>query len=188
MSEHKKNMTKILILGLDNSGKTSILLSIQQKTNLLTYYSLKPTTGINIVNLEKEGTTYNIWEFGGQEQYREEYLKNLKKYMQEAKKFIYVIDVQDINRYDLALQYFKNIFTVLKSEPEIQISVFLHKYDPDLEKQEEYSFKKISNRLIKKISDIIPPDFNYYIFKTTIYTVFEKSLLESVADDFISIL
>ena len=49
-----KNVAKILIMGLDNSGKTSILLSLQKKVNLLTYYSLKPTKGINIVKRDVE--------------------------------------------------------------------------------------------------------------------------------------
>ena len=39
---------KILVLGLDNSGKTSIVLALKGNENLLSYYSLKPTKGIQI--------------------------------------------------------------------------------------------------------------------------------------------
>ena len=115
-------------MGLDNSGKTSILLSLQKKVNLLSYYSLKPTPGVNIVTIEKQDTRFHIWELGGQQQYRDEYLQNLEKYIQEANKFIYVIDVQDTNRYEMALQYFTDIFKLIKqgNRKKLQLSIFLH--------------------------------------------------------------
>jgi small GTP-binding protein len=175
----EKAMNKILIMGLDNSGKTSILLSLQKKTNLLSFYSLKPTPGINIVTIEDEKSIYTIWEFGGQEKYRSGYLLDLKKYTQEANKVIYVIDVQDVDRYDQALQYFKSIFELL--DDQIELVIFLHKFDPHLEKEENFSYKKISSRLIDKIGQIIPSGFSYGIFKTTIYTIFEQNLLEYVS-------
>ena len=177
-------------MGLDNSGKTSILLSLQHEMNLLSYYSLKPTPGLNIVTIDKEDTKFLIWELGGQQQYRDEYLDNLEKYIQETKKFIYVIDVQDIDRYETALKYFADILKLMSTEDmkNIQLSIFLHKFDPGLDKKPEFSYRKISTRLIDKISNIIPTDINYYIFKTTIYTVFEKKLLESVADEIFTLL
>ncbi|MFX1295033.1 MAG: ADP-ribosylation factor-like protein [Promethearchaeota archaeon] len=185
-----KKVAKILIMGLDNSGKTSILLSLQKEVNLLSYYSLKPTPGINIVTIEKQDTRFHIWEFGGQEQFREDYLQNLGKYIQKANKFIYVIDVQDIDRYEIALQYFAALLKLIKNEDRktIQLSIFLHKFDPGLEENKKFSFKTISQKLINKISDIIPSSVSYNIFKTTIYTVFEKTLLESVSDEFFSLL
>ncbi|MHA1265984.1 MAG: ADP-ribosylation factor-like protein [Candidatus Helarchaeota archaeon] len=186
----EKKIAKIVIMGLENSGKTSILLSLQQKVNLLTYYSLKPTPGVDIVTIDKNDIRFVIWECGGQEQYRKEYLQNLEKYVQQSKKFIYVIDVQDIDRYEAALKYFSDIIRLMKKEDikNMQLSIFLHKFDPGLEKDPRFSYKKISTRLINKISNIIPPDINYYIFKTTIYTVFEKKLLESVSDEIFTIL
>ncbi|MHA1129745.1 MAG: ADP-ribosylation factor-like protein [Candidatus Helarchaeota archaeon] len=179
ISSSQKELSKILIMGLDNSGKTSILLSFQKETNLLSYFSLKPTPGINIITVEDSESVYHIWEFGGQSQYREEYLQNLQKYTQEASKIIFVIDVQDINRYDLAVQYFESIFNLL--DEKIEVVIFLHKFDPHLEKNENFSYKKISTRLIDKISKIIPPGYSYGIYKTTIFTVFQKDLLEYVS-------
>lgn len=188
-----KKIAKILIMGLDNSGKTSIILSLQQrerKINLLTYYSLKPTPGVNLVTIDKQNTRFHIFEFGGQEQFRDEYLRNFQKYIQETNKFIYVIDVQDIDRYSKALEYFAEIFKLISDEDmeKMQLSIFLHKFDPGLDEDEEFSYKRISSRLIDRISNIIPSTINYNIFKSTIYTVFEKKLLESVSDEFFSIL
>lgn len=190
-----KKIAKILIMGLDNSGKTSILLSLQKsvnqkKINLLTYYSLKPTPGLNIVSIDKQDTRFNIWELGGQQQYRDEYLQDVEKYIQETSKFIYVIDVQDIDRYAEALQYFEDIFKHFNEQDrkKIQLSIFLHKFDPGLDEEPNFSYKTISTTLIDKISRMIPSDVNYNIFKTTIYTIFEKKLLESVSDEFFTIL
>ncbi|HUY00251.1 MAG TPA: ADP-ribosylation factor-like protein [Candidatus Deferrimicrobium sp.] len=172
-----KNIKKILLLGLDNSGKTSILLSLTRDTNLMSYYSLTPTKGLNIKNYSDGMTTFNLWDFGGQEQYRKEYLKNLQEYL-NADKIIFVIDVQDIERYDLAFAYLKEIVKVLqtiKNRPEV--SIFFHKFDPGLEKKEDFTEEKIHSRLIAKIKAIFPSDFPYEIFETTIYTIFQKKVV-----------
>ncbi|MHA1266081.1 MAG: ADP-ribosylation factor-like protein [Candidatus Helarchaeota archaeon] len=179
MTEGKaeKQRVKIVIIGLDNSGKTSILLSLQKHTNLLSYFSLKPTQGLDIVKIEDETKQYSIWELGGQEKYREGYLKNLKKYTMQADQIIFVIDVQDIPRYELALEYLSQVYDHLKDEP-IELSIFLHKFDPGLEEIEKFSTEQISKTLISRINSIISPDFNFKIYKTSIYTVFRKILLQ----------
>ncbi|MHA1130339.1 MAG: ADP-ribosylation factor-like protein [Candidatus Helarchaeota archaeon] len=64
-TDSDKTSTKIVIMGLDNSGKTSIVLSLSKDTNLLSYFSLKPTQGINISTLEENGLRFVIWDFGG---------------------------------------------------------------------------------------------------------------------------
>ncbi len=170
---------KILLLGLDNSGKTSILLSLKEDINIMSFYALKPTKGVNIEDIEFQNTTISIWDFGGQEQYREEYLRDFNKYAVKANKIIFVIDVQNRARYDLALNYLNDIVNLLEKEDiYIDISIFLHKYDPNLTKKKEFKdIDKIVNfEMIKNIKQIISSKFNYDIFKTTIYTVFEKYL------------
>jgi len=173
------NDVKILLLGLDNSGKTSIILSLGKTTNLLSYCSLKPTTGINIVNVKDRNTqtNFNIWDCGGQEKYRKDYLKDLSRHFSEVDKVIFVIDVQDIKRYDLALEYL-GLITEYVRDKEItaDFSIFLHKFDPGLENLKDFSNEKISKTLITKIKEIVPEKFNFKIYKTTIYTVFEKQL------------
>lgn len=177
-TDSEKNAIKIVIMGLDNSGKTSILLALQKKTNLLTYYHLKPTQGLNILNLEMD-RTYNIWELGGQVKYRGEYLKDLQKYTQNADRILFVIDVQDINRYKIALDYLEKIIAYLKtSEERPELSIFLHKFDPGLEEIESFTSEMISSRLINRLNSIIPPDLNYHIYKSSIYTIFERNLIQ----------
>lgn len=161
---------KILIFGLTNSGKTSIVYSLQKKINLLNFINLKPTRGINKIEFEEGNTKFYIWDFGGQESYRKEYIERMDRYFNESKKFIYVIDIQEQNLYDSSLEFLEDIILILKNkELSMNISIFLHKYDPDLEIEEE-----IPINLVKKIEALIPKEFKYKIFKTSIYTVFRK--------------
>jgi len=53
-STNLKKPTKILIMGLDNSGKTSILMSLRENTNLLSYFSLKPTKGLSVEEFKSD--------------------------------------------------------------------------------------------------------------------------------------
>jgi len=162
---------KILILGLRSSGKTSIVYSLQKKINLLNFVNLKPTRGINKIEFEEGNSKFYVWDFGGQESYRKEYIERMDRYFNETKKFIYVIDIQEQELYDNSLQFLEDIILILKKKElfGIGISIFLHKYDPDLVIDEE-----IPINLVKKIEAFIPKDFKFKIFKTSIYTVFRK--------------
>ena len=168
---------KILLMGLDNSGKTSIVLSLQKDTNLLSYYSLKPTQGIEIINLTSDGQKFAIWDLGGQEKYRIEYLENLERYTRGVDKLIFVIDIQDQDRYDLALEYLKKVIEYLESKDRTpKISVFLHKMDPQIEKENKIPIETLTE-LNKKILAIVSDNFKPDIFKTTIYTIFQKTII-----------
>ena len=169
---------KIVLVGLDNSGKTSIVLSLQKGTNLLSYCVLKPTAGVNIVNVEQEDKKFNIWDLGGQEMYRDKYLKDLDKQFVGANKILFVIDVQDVNRYENALEYLDQIMKyITENNIKVDFSIFLHKFDPGIENQKNFSEKAIATNLLDKIKKIMPKNFKYNVFKTTIYTIFQKQLL-----------
>ena len=170
---------KILIMRIDNSGKTSILLSLRENANLLSYISLKPTKGLVVEEFDDCEQKLVCWDLGGQAQYRKGYLKDFGKYTKEASKIIYVIDIQDKKRYGLALNYLQELMNFLKNDDQfIEISIFLHKFDPNLIKQEKFKdiYQIVNTELVDKIKAIIPEKFNYSFYKTTIYTVFEKTL------------
>ena len=165
---------KVLIMGLENSGKTSIVLCLRGVNDLSSFSSLKPTRGFTIKKFQALGSEYSIWDFGGQEQFREGYLNDFQNHIKKSNKFIYVLDIQDQERFDISLDYLDKIVILLrKNKVNIDFSIFLHKYDPDLEFTKEFSDKVISD-LIKNIKELIPNDFMYQIYKTSIYTVFQK--------------
>ncbi len=169
------NAKKVLIMGLDNSGKTSIVLCLKGVKKLSSFSSLNPTRGFKINKFQALGSEYSIWDFGGQEQFREGYLNDFQNHIKETNKFIYVLDIQDKERYDISLDYLDKIVILLrKYKVNIDFSIFLHKYDPDLEfTNKEFSDKVVSD-LIRNIKELIPNDFTYQIYKTSIYTVFQK--------------
>jgi len=165
---------KVLIMGLDNSGKTSIVLCLRGVKDLSSFSSLNPTRGLKTNKFQALGSEYNIWDFGGQEQFREGYLNDFQNHIIETNKFIYVLDVQDKERYDISLDFLDKIVILLrKHKVNIDFSIFLHKYDPDLEFTKEFSDKVVPD-LIRNIKELIPNDFTYQIYKTSIYTVFQK--------------
>eukprot|EP00595_Chromulina_sp_UTEXLB2642_P000098 CAMPEP_0196762176 /NCGR_PEP_ID=MMETSP1095-20130614/1549_1 /TAXON_ID=96789 ORGANISM="Chromulina nebulosa, Strain UTEXLB2642" /NCGR_SAMPLE_ID=MMETSP1095 /ASSEMBLY_ACC=CAM_ASM_000446 /LENGTH=185 /DNA_ID=CAMNT_0042112605 /DNA_START=52 /DNA_END=609 /DNA_ORIENTATION=- len=86
-SDHE---ARLLVLGLDNSGKTSILkkLSDEDITHIM------PTQGFNIKSLMHDGFKLNVWDIGGQKSIRP-YWRN---YFDHTDALIYVIDSADRRR------------------------------------------------------------------------------------------
>lgn len=173
----KKKQKKFVLVGLDNVGKTSIALSLERNMNLMSYCSLRPTQGRDIIIVEDQEFQYNIWDLGGQETFRKEYLGDPDEYFQEIDKILYVIDIQDTERYDLAIQYLKDIINIIKDyQVDSEFNIFLHKYDPNYEEIPNFPNKDAYQALVKRIKEIIPPRFNCKIYKTTIFTIFQKTL------------
>lgn len=81
---------RILLLGLDNAGKTSILkkLADEEITHIM------PTQGFNIKSIQKDGFKLNVWDIGGQKTIRP-YWQN---YFDNTDALVYVIDSADSNR------------------------------------------------------------------------------------------
>jgi len=186
--EKYKNMSKgitkrkILFVGLDNVGKTSIVYSLLGIKNLPHFLNVSPTKGIHRENIQALDSTVGIWDLGGQEAYREEHLIDFKANIEGCNKFIYVFDVQDIKRYGLALSYFEQFINLLREEPkltDLEISIFLHKFDPDLKTTHSEVNNDVINQLKENIKEIInKTNFFYQIFNTTIYAFFEKTITD----------
>ena len=174
----EKNIKKLILVGLDNAGKTSILLSLKGIKNLRKFASVNPTRGSDTATFIAFDACYNIIDLGGQEAYRNTHLKNFKQHLTGTNKIIYVIDVQDEERYDMAIEYLKSIINLIPESQAIDFSIFLHKYDPDLKQSNEKINDSIINGLIVKIKAAFPSNFPYTLHKTSIYTVFEKLRIE----------
>eukprot|EP00929_Paragymnodinium_shiwhaense_P115251 TRINITY_DN839_c0_g4_i1.p1 TRINITY_DN839_c0_g4~~TRINITY_DN839_c0_g4_i1.p1 ORF type:complete len:180 (-),score=72.33 TRINITY_DN839_c0_g4_i1:83-622(-) len=81
---------RILMLGLDNAGKTTVLkkLSDEDITHIM------PTQGFNIKSLVHDGFKLNVWDIGGQKTIRP-YWSN---YFESSDALVYVIDSSDRRR------------------------------------------------------------------------------------------
>ena len=81
---------RILMLGLDNAGNTTIL----KRFNGEDINSVSPTLGFNIKTLEHKGYNLNIWDVGGQKSLRS-YWRN---YFEITDGLIWVVDSADKRR------------------------------------------------------------------------------------------
>lgn len=176
MQEKKLNTSKkIVVLGLDNSGKTSIVKCLKGVKNLASFNTPQPTRGHKINTFNTYGTDFSIWDFGGQESYRDEFFVNFSDHIKETDKIIFVIDIQDWERYEKSREYLVKLISLIqKNQILIDLSIFLHKFDPDLESFNIDITDEMIENFIKKIKDKIPSNIPYNIFRTSIYTVFQK--------------
>lgn len=81
---------KILFLGLDNAGKTTILKVLASEDPTHT----TPTQGFNIKSVASQGFKMHVWDIGGQRAIRP-YWKN---YFEQVEILVYVIDSADRKR------------------------------------------------------------------------------------------
>jgi len=81
---------RLLVLGLDNSGKTTILKRLSDED----ISQVMPTQGFNVKSLVQNGVTLNVWDIGGQKSIRP-YWRN---YFDHTDAMIYVIDSADQKR------------------------------------------------------------------------------------------
>ncbi len=129
ITTHRK--MKILFAGLDNSGKTSFLLSIDRKYSKL--IGLKPTAGASIKSIEALGATIFLWDLGGQRKFREKYINKAEIYLYEADLLFYFIDIKDKARFDEGIEYLQNLKSVIKGfNQNTPIVYILSKGDSDI--------------------------------------------------------
>jgi len=111
---------RLLVLGLDNAGKTTILkkLSAEDIDNIM------PTQGFNIKSIQSSGFKLNVWDIGGQKTIRP-YWRN---YYENTDCLVYVVDSADKSRIDEAQE---ELASLLK-EPKLSgvpVLVFANKQD-----------------------------------------------------------
>jgi len=82
-----KREMRILMLGLDNSGKTSILYQLKLGQPKRTV----PTIGFNVETLEYKNIAFTVWDVGGQEKLRALW----RHYFAATQALIFVVDSSD---------------------------------------------------------------------------------------------
>ncbi len=161
---------KIIVSGLDNAGKTSILTALDKKYDFeKDIVQLKPTIRVEYhkMNFLRNNTVF--WDMGGQDQYREIYINYQDVYFDATDLIIYVIDIQDPDRFNDSLEYLNAILTFFsESEMDVPLIITFHKYDPELRDDE----KILANidELREKILDEYP-DFNILFQQSSIYDI-----------------
>jgi small GTP-binding protein len=85
---------RLLMLGLDAAGKTTILYKLKMGEIITTI----PTIGFNLEEVKYKQLTFVIWDIGGQDKIR----KLWNYYFQGSMALIFVIDSSDQNRMEEA--------------------------------------------------------------------------------------
>ena len=163
-----KRVLKILLTGLDKSGKTSFMHGIRRKYSEI--IKSMPTKGVERSEetiFEEQNSQISVWDCGGQKKYRERYLEQSKVYLYNIDLMFYFIDIQDVERIEEALSLFSRILkTIIELDEFPPIVVCLNKFDPDLKGNKEI-FENL-----ERIADAIQENSDKFfikIFQTSIF-------------------
>ena len=163
-----RRQIKVLLTGLDKAGKSSFLMGIRRRYSEI--IKALPTRGVerseeNI--FEEQNSVISLWDLAGQKQYRERFLEQSKLYLYNVDLIYFFIDIQDVDRIEKALDFFRKITVSLIDLDEFPpIVVCLNKFDPDLRGSKEiFKNLEIIADEIEKNSD----RFLIKIFQTSIF-------------------
>ncbi|MFX0003889.1 MAG: ADP-ribosylation factor-like protein [Candidatus Hodarchaeota archaeon] len=167
---------KVLVCGLDAAGKTSLLSKFGGRLGISDMISTHPTKGVVRMKFGASNLNLFIWDLGGQEEYRERYLSNPEQYFVQLDLLMFVIDVQDPDRFEEALQYFSKIIdSIILLEETPYILVFIHKYDPDLKNDPKLL---LNIELLKdELNELLKSkrvEFELEIYLTSIYSLISR--------------
>lgn len=162
---------KVIFTGISNAGKTSILLTLDRQFHKIA--KLVPTKGVERSLSTILGFPVRKWDLGGQEKYRETYLKTRPETILESDVIIFVVDIQDPESYPETLEYYKNIISLLnRHEESPHILVCLHKADPEVYDRFKTQIKDLIIQF-ERLSEEFDPKF----FITSIYN--RRSIIET---------
>lgn len=136
------SQARVLVLGLDNAGKTTILYRLHAGEVVRTV----PTIGFNVETVQYKNVKFQVWDLGGQTSIRPYW----RCYYPNTQAIIFVVDSSDAERLDTACQEFHAIL----SEEELSraaVVVFANKQDvpdalPDSQIAEALKLDSIKDR------------------------------------------
>ncbi|KAF8367167.1 hypothetical protein PRIPAC_84996 [Pristionchus pacificus] len=111
---------RIVMLGLDAAGKTTILYKLKLGELVTTI----PTIGFNVEQVTYRNLAFTIWDVGGQHKIRPLW----KYYFQNTQALIYVVDCSDVGRMDEARDELHGVL----DDPEmtdVKLLVYANKQD-----------------------------------------------------------
>jgi len=147
----------IIILGLDNAGKTTFLekvKSIYLGIPGLPPEKIAPTVGLNVGKIEYENSKINFWDLGGQKELQ----KLWKEYYNECHGIVFIVDSVDKERIEECKETFENIISDDSIEG-VPVLMLANKQDsPNALKIEEIKeiFTKIAMYIGARDSTVLP--------------------------------
>ncbi|KAA0201026.1 ADP-ribosylation factor [Fasciolopsis buskii] len=115
-----KKEIRVLMLGLDAAGKTTILYRLKLGNSVTTI----PTVGFNVETVTYKNVRFNVWDVGGQEKIRPLW----RHYYTGSQGLIFVVDSSDRERIEEARQELHKIANDREMQDAV-ILVFANKQD-----------------------------------------------------------
>ncbi|UJG44741.1 MAG: hypothetical protein K9W46_06050 [Candidatus Heimdallarchaeum endolithica] len=162
-SQKVRRTGKIIFSGLSQAGKTSIVYVLKSIVEPPTV-----TTGVKQDFIKFAGHNIQISDMGGQKRFQEIYLAAPDLYFERTKLVFYVIDIQNKEKTDDSLEYLQRLLAIYRYLQEKPfISIFLHKFDPDLSYDLKYDIPPIKEKIENIFSHYV--EFQHNFFYTSIY-------------------
>ena len=108
---------KCLLMGLDASGKTTILYNLAKNMDIITI----PTIGFNVENILYKDCIFNAWDIGGGFAMRPLF----RHYYPNNNVILFVVDVHDTDRLEKAAEWFETI----KNDQDLKDCIFAVLYN-----------------------------------------------------------
>merc|ERR1711953_952324 len=115
-----KQEMRILMVGLDAAGKTTILYKLKLGDVVTTI----PTIGFNVETVEYKNISFTVWDVGGQDKIRPLW----RHYYTGTNGLIFVVDSNDRDRVDIAREELGNMLTQDEMRDAVLL-VFANKQD-----------------------------------------------------------
>ena len=159
---NKKPQYSVLLLGLDNAGKTTFLENCKKQYGQIykDFDKITPTVGQNVAViqlLDKEHTFLKFWDIGGQKQLR----RLWPSYYSQCHGIIFIIDSSDKTRLQECQETFLNMVISNSNLEDSGIPILMVANKQDREDAMEVSdikqiFNKIAEHLDASDSRVLP--------------------------------
>ena len=168
---------KISLVGLGGCGKTSLYSVAFAEKSPEDTKRLSPTILYETRRHPFLGLQVGIFDFGGQEQYRKEYMEK-PDIFRGTDILIPIVDLHDPDNFDQAKEYFEGLLDIYrKNNEKPKIFLFLHKYDT-----EAYQ-KELLDTNVKKAKEMFLNIFKDYEFDSMLTSIYERDKLAKVFRD-----
>ncbi|KAI7874802.1 ARF/SAR superfamily [Lichtheimia hyalospora FSU 10163] len=144
----RKEEYYVLIIGLDNAGKTTLLERIKSifiGVPGLAPERIAPTVGLNIGRVDIKSSRINFWDLGGQQDLQSIW----ERYYPECHGIVFVVDSTDSKRLEECRDTFERIITNDQVEG-VPILMLANKQDVDGSLRVE-EIKEVFNRIAVKL-------------------------------------
>lgn len=117
---------RVLLLGLEGSGKTSIVNQICVANGDETFYTVppKPTEGSSIYRIKNGSVFYNIWDIGGSDATR----KYWTAFLQDTDLLLFVVDASRADKLPLVASTLKQLLSDSRMD-DVPILIVVNKQD-----------------------------------------------------------